>query len=156
MTKLTLDYQLGFYVGEYIYDRILPTLSTDELKTRKVINVSEEDTIENKRLHKEWIEKVVYGGNKINVSENIFWKAYFEHNNMLEKKYLPHTLECHVPTLYFDNIDEFKNGLIESLWNSDLCAYSLKPENIKIKMNGNDEFDFFSIIELTLGVILNE
>jgi len=41
--KLTLEYQLGYYVGLEIVHRYLPTLSTDMLQSRTVIEVSEED-----------------------------------------------------------------------------------------------------------------
>ena len=51
--SLTSEYQLGYYVGEYIVSRFLPTLSTDIIQSRRVINVSEEDTEENKRLDSE-------------------------------------------------------------------------------------------------------
>lgn len=54
MKKLTAEYQLGYYVGEYIYSRFLPTLSTlstDLLQTRNVIKVFEEDELENKRFY---------------------------------------------------------------------------------------------------------
>jgi hypothetical protein len=54
LDKITMDYQLGFFVGECIVDRYLPTLSTDLFQTNKVIKVSEEDSIENKRLDDEW------------------------------------------------------------------------------------------------------
>jgi chaperonin cofactor prefoldin len=50
LETLTMDYQLGYYVGEHIVNRYLPTLSTDILQSRNVIEVSEEDTIENNRL----------------------------------------------------------------------------------------------------------
>jgi hypothetical protein len=143
----TLESQLGFYVGEYIYFRYLPTLSTDSLQSRKVIKVSDEDTVENQRLESEWIKSTKRDRSSDGVTEE--WKAYLAHNRMLGEKYLPHYLKCHVPQVHIENIEEFKKGLINSLWNTDLCAYSLKPENIEIK---ND--DYFTCIELALGTIV--
>lgn len=123
MKKLTAEYQLGYYVGEYIYSRFLPTLSTDILQTRNVIEVSEEDELENKRLFDKWI-----------IDNDIEkWDLYHQHNKMLEKKYLPHKLRCHFGLLYIKKEKQFKDGLINSLWNCDLCYYSLKPEDIIIE-----------------------
>lgn len=123
MKKLTAEYQLGYYVGEYIYSRFLPTLSTDILQTRNVIEVSEEDELENKRLFDKWI-----------IDNDIEkWDLYHQHNKMLEKKYLPHELKCHFDLLHIKKEKIFKDGLINSLWNCDLCCYSLKPEDIIIE-----------------------
>ena len=60
--KLTLEYQLGYYVGLEIVHRYLPTLSTDMLQTRNVIEVSEEDSLENERLDTEWYVTTRHGG----------------------------------------------------------------------------------------------
>lgn len=125
MKKLTAEYQLGYYVGEYIYSRFLPTLSTDILQTRNVIKVSEEDELENKRLFDKWI-----------IDNDIEkWDLYHQHNQMLEKKYLPHELKCHFDLLHIKKEKQFKDGLINSLWNCDLCYYSLKPEDITIEQD---------------------
>jgi type II restriction/modification system DNA methylase subunit YeeA len=43
-------------------------------------------------------------------------------------------------------MDEFKQGLITSLWDCDHCNYSLDPEDIEIY----DEDDYFTIIKLKL------
>jgi hypothetical protein len=125
MKKLTAEYQLGYYVGEYIYSRFLPTLSTDILQTRNVIKVSEEDELENKRLCDEWSVDGWTGN----------WVEYYQHNKMLEKKYLPHELRCHFDLLHIKKEKQFKDGLINSLWNCDLCCYSLKPEDIIIEQD---------------------
>lgn len=155
MKNASLELQLGYYVGEYICHRYLPTLSTDSLLTRKVIQVSPEDTAENQRLEKEWFS-TCYGtkSQEISPEQKEKWKAYYEHNKMLNVKYLPHTLKCYVPQVNIDkmNIDDFKKGLTASLWDSDACAYSLKPENVKIS---NDE-GYFTKIEFILGSLVNE
>lgn len=125
MKKLTAEYQLGYYVGEYIYSRFLPTLSTDLLQTRNVIKVSEENELENKRLCDEWLLD--------KCTEK--WDLYYQHNKMLEKKYLLHELKCHFDLLHIKKEKQFKDGLINSLWNCDLCYYSLKPEDITIEQD---------------------
>jgi hypothetical protein len=51
-----LNYQLGVYVGEVIEFRYLPTLSTDMLKTRNVVEVSPEDA-ERHRIVSEALNK---------------------------------------------------------------------------------------------------
>ena len=105
--SLTSEYQLGYYVGEYIVSRFLPTLSTDIIQSRRVINVSEEDTEENKRLDSEWVntKRPNEEGSKDK------WDLFYRHNKMLEKKYLPNPLICHLGTLNILNMDEFKKGL---------------------------------------------
>jgi len=126
--KNSIEYQLEYYVGEYIFDHFLPTISTDIIKSRKVIQVSDEDAAENVKLEEIW-----ENCSKPESGESDEWKAYRAHKVMLGKKYLPHILKCYVPKIKVNNINELKEGIINSLWNTDLCAYSLKPENIKIE-----------------------
>lgn len=148
----SLESQLGIYVGEYIIENYLPTLSTDMIRTRNCIIVSEEDSVENKRLSDEWFETTCYGKNWNKEDENgdkEKWEQYLNHNKMLDKKYLPHKLTCHINPLNIEKVDEFKKGLIYSLWNCDCCSYNLKPENIKIY---DDENGYFTIIEFILDV----
>jgi hypothetical protein len=148
--KLTAEYQLGYYVGLNIV-RDLPTLSTDMLQTRNVFQVSEEDTLENKRLDEEWLETTRYGGKWDGVNENgdkEKWELFLQHNKMLTKKYLPNLSKHYMGVLNIQNMNEFKEGLGVALWECDLCNYDIEPENIKIY----DYEDFYStIIELKLG-----
>jgi hypothetical protein len=151
----TLERQLGFYVGQDIVNSYLPTISTDAIHSRRCIEVSEEDTIENQRLSDVWYSTTKYGGNfdGENDGDKEKWEAYRSHSKMLELKYLPHTLTCHLMPLHVENIDEFKKGLIDSLWNCDMCSYSIKPENIKIY---DDDDAYFTIIEFTLGQLVGD
>ena len=148
--SLTLDYQLGYYVGLEIVHRFLPTLSTDMLQTLNVIEVSEEDTLENERLDTEWYETTRYGGNWNGKDENgdkEKWELYHQHNKMLDKKYLPNPLKCHLSLLNIQNMEEFKKGLCFALWDCDMCSYDIEPESIKIY----DEEEFYNtVIELVL------
>ena len=134
LDDVTMDYQLGYFVGEQIVSRYLPTLSTDMLQSRNIIQVNEEDTIENKRLDDEWFKsthnkKIVNGDLEGDSSK---WDLYHQHNKMLEKKYLPEILECYFNLIKITNEEEFKKGLGWSLWDCDMCSYSTKPEDITI------------------------
>lgn len=152
----TLEFQLGYYVGEFIVDNHLPTLSTDMMKSRKCIIVSEEDTKENKRLNDEWYSSTRYGdkyNGKDESGDKEKWEELRNHSKILEYKYLPHNLVCHLSPINVGNIEEFKKGLSWSLWDCDMCSYSIKPENIKIY---DDEDGFFTTIELVLGQIVGE
>jgi hypothetical protein len=145
--RLTAEYQFGYYVGEEIVTRHLPTITTDMIKSRNQIKVSDEDTEENKRLHDEWWETGQYGSRKNEELSKENWKLYRQNMVMLEKKYLPNPLKCHIDLLNIRDEKEFKDGLIRSLWNCDMCTYSLKPEDIKIY---DDEDLWFTIIEFVL------
>jgi hypothetical protein len=131
LNKVTMDRQLGFYIGENIVDNYLPTLSTGMIRSRKVIQVSEEDSIENKRLDDEWFNTCTHKSGNSGDKEK--WDLYFEHNKMLEKKYLPPVLECVFNLIRIDDMIEFKEGLRSSLWNCDMCCYNIDVENIKIE-----------------------
>ena len=116
-----LNYQLGLYVGEYITRRFLPTLSTDMLKTHTEIQVSEEDA-ERHRLVEEALTKTYkyYGGDGNSTEAFAIYKAL---NEELAKKYLPEKLDCLVPKVYPTDMDVFKEGLKDQLWNTDLSHY---------------------------------
>ncbi len=145
--ELTFEYQNGFYVGEEIVTRHLPTITTDMLQTRTQIKVSDEDVEENKRLESEWWKTTKYGNSPNEEKHNENWELYKQHNIMLEKKYLPTPLKCHMSLMNIRDEKDFKDGLIHSLWNCDMCTYSLKPEDIKIY---DDEDLWFTIIEFIL------
>lgn len=140
--SLTAEWQFGFYIGEDIIHHDLPTISV-EGGTRNEIPISLEDEMEYKRTEENWYNKTQHG--KVKADDE--WKVYQECRKRLIKKYLPNPLKCYRSILNITNMDEFKDGLINSLWNSDVCNYNLNPENIKIY----DEDDmYFTVIELTL------
>lgn len=144
----TLEFQLGEYVGEYIVNRFLPTISTDSIRTNKCIEVSEEDKATNKQLEEDWFNSTKYGNNPLSeTGNNIKWDKYREHSRYLESKYLPKTLTCYLSPLNIQNIEEFKKGLSLTLWDCDICHYNIEPENIKIY---DDEDGYFTYIEFTL------
>ena len=148
--KVSMDWQLGFYVGEYIVSHYLPTLSTDMIYSKNVIKVSEEDEVENKRLDDEWFKITKYKENWSSEehSGKDKWDEYFKHNKMLEKKYLPPVLECVIGLIRIDNMKNFKDGLRTTLWNCDMCSYNIDEENIEIE---NDMLNGFTHIKFKLN-----
>lgn len=137
---LTTERQFGFFVGETIIAKYLPQLSIDT-DSGKVVQVSDEDEKKYKDAEKKWFRC------DNEEEKQKFWLKYYNLRQTLIKKYLPKALICHFDILSIINEDEFKKGLIESLWNSDICEYSLNPDDIKIY---DDEKVFFTIIELNL------
>jgi hypothetical protein len=127
LEQLTADYQFGKYVGYEIINRFLPTLSIDMLKTRKVIKVSEAEENVVELLDKAWYKK--RQNNELCDDE---WNELRLAHKTIEDKYLPEKLECHLHILKIYDIKEFKNGLIDALWNCDCCHYNLEPDNIEL------------------------
>jgi hypothetical protein len=143
----SIEVSLGIYVGQYIIDYYLPTISTDMLLSRKVIEVSEEEKIEYERLHKNWWDKYHDKRcSKKNEAEEE-WKEYQDYIKLLHKKYLPETLVCYVPRfdINVEKIDDIKEAIRGSLWNCDLCNYSLERKDILIEQ---DDVSIFTKITL--------
>ena len=148
--SLTLPYQLGHYVGEDIVRKYLPTLSVDSLQTKTVITTTPEEEAEAKRLNNIWFGKVMsFKGtdedkHKVTKPE---WDALRAYHEMLEEKYLPKTIECHIAVLNItqENMKEFKMALGSALWNCDCSHYSCNAEDIDVKA---DEDGWFTIITI--------
>lgn len=148
--SLTLAYQLGFYVGEQIVSRYLPTLSVDSIHTRKNISVTCAEGDECRRLNDVWFGKrMAFRGdeNEASKATEEEWKALRAYHEMLEEKYLPKTVECRFSLLNIteENMAEFKEGVGASLWDCDCSHYSTKPEDIEVKA---DEDGWFTVITL--------
>ncbi len=113
-----LNYQLGLLAGSIIYEKYLPTLSTDMLQSNVIIKVSEEDTLEQERFQKLY-------DSALNDTE-MYWKIHrewMEFYTPMSKKYLPKTIECKIEKIKPTNIEQFKKGLNDYLWNTDLSHY---------------------------------
>ena len=155
MEKKSKDYYIGILVGEYIVTNDLPTLSTDMMKTRRVIEVNEDDTKEHDRLEKLWHDRCIELRGDPNRSENEFWNPYLEYNFRLAEKYYPHEISCRVPKFglhLIDDIADLKRGIRDSLWDCDVCSYKIeKDEDIEI-----EKFDWpgawCEIIKLKLDI----
>ncbi len=149
-SKLSLAFQLGFYVGEQIVDRYLPTLSCDMLQTRKVISVTVGEGDECKRLNDVWFGKrMEFRGDEDEASKATEkeWKALRAYHEMLEAKYLPGTIECRFGFLNVTEEDmaDFKKGIGVSLWDCDCSHYLTDSENIDVK---DDDDAWFTVITL--------
>ena len=113
-----LNYQLGMYVGEHITFKYLPTLSTDALKTYTEIQVSEEDA-ERHRI----VDEALWKTDPRSTNRQEKFEIYKALNNELAKKYLSEKLDCLVPKVYPTDMDIFKEGLKDQLWDTDLSHY---------------------------------
>lgn len=115
----TLEYQLGYMIGDQIVDRYLITLS-NERHTRNVIVIAPQEQAEYERLHNIWNDAY----NIDNEKSKEEWKAYRDYTHSLQRKYLPAKLECFVGKIEsVNNLEEVKEGIRHALWNSDSCCY---------------------------------
>lgn len=120
--KTSESYDLGLLVGEIIEDRYLLTMSTDMLKTKNVVEVTDETDL--KEFHR--LEKILDNTYKINGGDGVSKDAHKEwitHVYKLADKYLPKTIECKVTKINPKNMEEFKEGLRGYLWDTDLSWY---------------------------------
>ena len=132
----TVEHQLGIYIGKYIIDRYLPTLSVDILKSNLVIHVTEEET----KIHNELQEKWFSNCDNDNTLE---WGVYRKYTKYLNDKYYPKELICYVNHINAENLYEVQKGISHELWNSDICNYHLDPKSIDITHE-----EYHSIIRL--------
>lgn len=111
----------------------MPTLSIDSIRSKYCFKVSKKDRDEFHKLENEWSQTVDLLSSQGTQGESQLWSKLVEYKRILKKKYLPKTLDClMMDFLVVDNIPEFKRGLIDCLWDCDMCEYSLKEEDIKI------------------------
>lgn len=148
--NLTLALQLGFYVGEQIVDKYLPTLNVDLLQTKRLISVTSDEHSECKKLSDIWFDKSMnFKGSDNEKSEatKLDWKSLRDYHEMLEDKYLPKTVECHFTFLNIteNDMEDFKKGIGVSLWDCDCSHYSAKEEDISVVA---DEDGYFTVITL--------
>jgi hypothetical protein len=144
---MSLALQLGYFVGEQIVSKSLPTLYTDPIHTGKVISVTHAEKAEYERLNTAWFTKRSQSKTDDNSDSEEEWGALRAYDKMLEVKYLPPTIKCFFGPLYVaeEHMADFKKGLGYSLWDCDCSHYSTKPENIEVK---EDEDGYFTIISL--------
>lgn len=141
-----LNYQLGMYVGEYITRKYLLTLSTDTLRTYNEIQVSEEDAERHKSISKA-LEKT-YKFNEGDGDGRVEFKALKALNDELAEKYLPNKLECLVPKISPTDLETFKEGLKDQLWDTDLSWYLPEDDFYQI----GHEMGWADYIILTLKI----
>jgi hypothetical protein len=125
---ISRNFLIGMYIGEIIVLRYLPTLSTDIFKSRKVIKVSDEDATRHRIVYNAWYATESQEG----YSEA--WETLKSLEKELILKYLPERLKCYVIDIPSSGLEEIKSGIIDSLWNSDICNYSCNREDIHINV----------------------
>jgi hypothetical protein len=143
MKGINESYQLGQLTGEIIELKYLPTLETDMIKTSTVIKVSSEDLIENKRLDDILHSSYTFNGGSGDSTDT--HKDWLDHVNILADKYLPKEIECRVTKIEPSDLDSFKKGLYDYLWNTDLSWYM--PEEYFFVPN--EKYAWCSVIILT-------
>lgn len=126
---LTMDFQLGYFVGMHIVDRHLPTLSTDSVQTRRVVQVTQEEADEHGRLNALWFSIRERPG------DDVRWANLRDYTSGLARKHLPARLECRLDPIRYDDEAVFKSGLREALWDCDACWYSIRPDDIVIEQD---------------------
>lgn len=139
----TSSYIIGKLIGEIIYLKYLPTLNIDLLRTNKVINVAEEEKKEIDELNKLYVSYMHNKDYKLEASK-AFKILRYKHG-LLAKKYLPNELECYFDKITVYNTDDFKKGLTDYLWNTDLSWYDV-GENFFVQE------DYHTKIILTLRI----
>lgn len=132
---LNRDYSFGYWVGEEI-SKNLPVPKTSILHTNNVVNISEEDLIENRRLRKIWEDKIL---EKKDDDSNDSWDNFNKHNSYIKHKYLDKKVSFSVNTkIKVNDINTFLKGVSESIWDSDLSYYKCKEEEIYLKITDED------------------
>lgn len=136
------NYYMGQLVGEIILIKYLPTLETDMIETNKRVKVTDpEELRENIRLNYcmdallATRGHIVHKGYEDKYEE--FHANWLAHTNMLAKKYLPEKLECRVTQIEIADIDMFKQGLDDYLWDCDVSWYVAKDDFLKSNINEN-------------------
>jgi hypothetical protein len=147
-------YSLGVFLGEYIVKTQMPSLSCNQW-TSNVIQVTWGEAKELKRLEDSWYSKrsseeakirkenpsidgaELYKKEKEAHQRSIDeWNELMKYRYTLKEKYLPHTLKCYVPFIDFSDEETnklIKKGLINYLWNTDMCEYSVDDKDIIFK-----------------------
>jgi hypothetical protein len=116
-----LNYQLGLMAGEHVVITQLPTLSTDMLRSSVVIDVDES-------LTKEWLERERIWRNAKDPEEQnrTFYDNLEWYRKNIEDRYLKEEIEVRIPPCDPLDMELFKEGFSDALWESDLSHYSYK------------------------------
>jgi hypothetical protein len=139
--SMSLEYQLGFYVGEEIARNWLPTLAVDSIHSSKVISVTLEEHQKHLELQEKWYELVQ--------DKSGHWKEWRDlqdHHKLLESKYLPKILKCYISPVNVKDEMEFKKGIAKAIYDSDLSHYDCSgSEDIEFSLDDNA---YFTIVTL--------
>ena len=125
------SYEMGRLSGEIIELKYLPTLETDMIKTNNVVKVDDDELIENNRLNDILDNSYTFNGGS--GDSKAAHKNWINHVYVLAEKHLPEKLECKINKVKPSDMDSFKKGLKNYLWNTDLSWYM--PEDDFFKPN---------------------
>jgi hypothetical protein len=139
----TMEYQIGYYVGEQIVRKNLPCLDVDMIYTSNVIKVTPEEFVEAKRLNEVWYTNHT---DKLRGDDDPNWLALRVYHKELEGKYLPKVLTCYINPINVVDMEEFKRGVRAALWDCDMCHYNIS-NNSDIDVAYDEDY-YFTIITL--------
>lgn len=135
--SMSMEYQLGWFVGEEIFRRHLPSLEVDMILTSNVIKVDPAEKAECERLNEAWWSKRQHEKE----ASDEEWRALRDYHKMLEDKYLPKELVCHVSPLNYNNEEQLKLGIVRALWDCDICHYKCsEPSDVEVKLEDDAYF----------------
>ena len=155
MKKQSLAYTLGLYLGEFVINEYLPTLSIDDIQSNTVIKVNLYDKTKELRLKNNWFATTKHRTKDYNKeTEANAWSIYITYVVELRKKYLPKELKLMLPDFQLSQYSEkdqkqIIKGFIHSLWDCDCCTYSLKNEDL-IFITHDGEYENYT--ELTMNL----
>ena len=138
MRQMTKDpnYYIGQLVGEIILIKYLPTLETDMIETNKRVKVTDSEELrENIRLNYCMDALLATRDKDYEDKYEEFHASWLAHTKMLAKKYLPEKLECRVTQIEIADVDSFKEGLDDYLWDCDVSWYVAKDDFLKSNIN---------------------
>ena len=140
----SMEYQLGTYVGEFIARDHLPTLSTDWIQSQNVIRVSQEETEKVDELEMNWQKS-----HEASTPANTEWEELITYRQTLDEKYLPEVLECYIQPINVVDEEQFKKGVANGIWDSDLSHYECSgPEDVTFRL---DDQAMFTVVTLKRG-----
>ena len=140
----SMEYQLGTYVGELIARDQLPTLSTDWIQSQNVIEVTPEESKKVEELEMNWQKS-----HEASTPTNTEWEELITYRQTLEEKYLPEVLECYIQPVNVEDEEQFKKGVADGIWDSDLSHYECSgPEDVTFRL---DDQAMFTVVTLKRG-----
>jgi hypothetical protein len=139
---MTMEYQIGWFVGDEIARRHLPSLDVDMIQTSRVIKVDLAEKARCQKLYDAWWTKREHEKEESSTE----WEALRAYHEMLEDKHLPKTLDCHIQAINYQDEEQLKLGIVRALWASDICHYSCsEPSDVEVKL---DDEGYFTIVTL--------
>lgn len=123
--SLTLSYQLGKMCGE-IMVKDLPLLESDYRDL--------EDSPTYVRVSKEDLDRYDNFLSSHDKPTKEQWDVYLEFRRELENKYLKpeFVVTFNIMNIPDDEMEDFKRGVGDVLWHSDICYYNCDPKDIEV------------------------